>query len=102
VTEDKLFEALAATSGRGPRLDPRSQGAGPDQARQQGLGRYLHGHRQGAVDLAIVGILAVLAIFYLYRADQDRRRRSGRTILRFNAIERFAHWLMAPPSSCWR
>ncbi|MGE0724618.1 MAG: formate dehydrogenase subunit gamma [Alphaproteobacteria bacterium] len=46
--------------------------------------------------IAILGMVAVLAIFYLVRGRIPiRGGRSGRTITRFNAVERFAHWLSA-------
>jgi formate dehydrogenase subunit gamma len=45
----------------------------------------------------------LLAAFYLLRGRiRIERGFSGRTIQRFNAVERFAHWMMAAPSSCWR
>ena len=43
--------------------------------------------------VAILGMLAVLVIFYLTRGMvRLESGRSGRTIVRFNAFERFAHW----------
>lgn len=48
----------------------------------------------GAV--AIVGMLALLVGFYLIRGMvKIQNGRSGRTIVRFNAFERFVHWLTA-------
>lgn len=48
----------------------------------------------GAV--AIVGMLALLVFFYLRRGMiRIERGRSGRTIVRFNAFERFVHWMTA-------
>ncbi len=45
---------------------------------------------------ALVGMLAVLALFYLIRGRiRIDGAHTGRTILRFRAIERFAHWLLA-------
>jgi formate dehydrogenase subunit gamma len=44
----------------------------------------------------ILGIVALLAAFYLYRGTiRIESGRSGRTVLRFGSIERFAHWLTA-------
>jgi formate dehydrogenase subunit gamma len=44
----------------------------------------------------IVGMLALLVAFYLFRGRiRVPGGFSGRTIQRFNAVERFAHWLMA-------
>lgn len=46
--------------------------------------------------IAIIGILALLVIFYLWRGTIEiESGRSGRVILRFNAFERFVHWLTA-------
>jgi formate dehydrogenase subunit gamma len=46
--------------------------------------------------IAILGILAVLVIFYLSRGMvRIETGRSGRTIVRFNAFERFVHWMTA-------
>ena len=46
--------------------------------------------------IAIVGIVALLAIFYLWRGSIPiEEGRSGRTIVRFTGLERFVHWLTA-------
>lgn len=46
--------------------------------------------------IAILGMLALLVIFYLSRGTiKIDGGRSGRTIVRFNAFERFVHWLTA-------
>jgi formate dehydrogenase subunit gamma len=46
--------------------------------------------------IAILGILALLAIYYLWKGKMRiKAGRSGRKILRFNAFERFVHWLTA-------
>ena len=46
--------------------------------------------------VAILGILAVLVVFYLSRGMvRLERGRAGRTIVRFNAFERFVHWMTA-------
>lgn len=46
--------------------------------------------------IAILGVLAVLIIFYLWRGMvKIESGRSGRTIVRFNAFERFVHWMTA-------
>ena len=46
--------------------------------------------------IAILGMLAVLAIFLMVRGRiRLRRGFSGRTILRFSSFERFVHWLTA-------
>jgi formate dehydrogenase subunit gamma len=44
--------------------------------------------------VAILGILAVLTIYYLWKGTMRvKAGRSGRTIQRFNIFERFVHWL---------
>jgi formate dehydrogenase subunit gamma len=46
--------------------------------------------------IVILGILAVLIIFYLWRGMvRIESGRSGRTIVRFGAFERFVHWMTA-------
>jgi len=46
--------------------------------------------------IAILGMLALLIIFYLWRGTMKiEGGRSGRNIVRFNAFERFVHWLTA-------
>jgi formate dehydrogenase subunit gamma len=45
---------------------------------------------------ALLGIVALLALFFLLRGRiRIEHGRSGRTITRFNFVERFAHWLTA-------
>ena len=46
--------------------------------------------------VAILGMLAVLVVFYLTRGMiRLESGRSGRTIVRFNFFERFVHWMTA-------
>lgn len=46
--------------------------------------------------VAILGMLALLVIFYLWRGMvRLESGRSGRTIVRFNAFERAVHWMTA-------
>ncbi len=46
--------------------------------------------------IAILGMLALLIIFYLWRGTvKIEGGRSGLTIVRFNGFERFVHWLTA-------
>ena len=48
----------------------------------------------GAV--AILGMLALLIVFYLWRGMvRIERGRAGRSVVRFNAFERFVHWMTA-------
>lgn len=44
----------------------------------------------------LLGTLALLAVFFLIRGRiRIDGEKTGRTITRFNAVERFAHWLLA-------
>jgi formate dehydrogenase subunit gamma len=46
--------------------------------------------------IVILGMMALLVLFYLWRgAMRIEGGRSGRTIMRFNAFDRFVHWLTA-------
>jgi formate dehydrogenase subunit gamma len=46
--------------------------------------------------IVILGMLAVLVVFYLWRGMvKIEAGRSGRTIVRFSALERFVHWMTA-------
>jgi formate dehydrogenase subunit gamma len=46
--------------------------------------------------IAILGMLAVLVLFFLIRGMvRIENGRSGRTLVRFNAFERFVHWMTA-------
>lgn len=45
---------------------------------------------------AIFGVIALLALFFVIRGRiRVEHGLSGRTVLRFNGVERFAHWLTA-------
>ena len=94
VHEDQLLQQLKTIQGRGSIPDTKSytieQPAGRD---------WRHFHEVtlrwiGAI--AILGILAVLVVFYLVRGMvRLESGRSGTTIVRFNAAERFIHWMTA-------
>jgi formate dehydrogenase subunit gamma len=46
--------------------------------------------------IAILGTLALLVVFYLWRGMvRIESGRSGRSVVRFNAVERFVHWMTA-------
>ena len=94
VQEDKLLQELRRVQGRITIPDERAavliQPAGQDwrffrQVTLQWIGA-----------IAILGMLLVLVIFYLWRGMvRIQAGRSGRTILRFNGFERFIHWITA-------
>lgn len=94
VKEDQLLQQLGTIQGRGSIPDVKSQvieqPAGRDwQQFHSTTLRWI-----GAI--AILGILAVLVVFYLWRGMvRIGSGRSGRTIVRFDAFERFVHWMTA-------
>jgi formate dehydrogenase subunit gamma len=94
VNEQQLLRQLQRVEGRISIPDERAgvliQPEGRDWRRfHQVTLRWI-----GAI--AIVGMLAVLVIFYLWRGMvRIEGGRSGRTVVRFNAFERFVHWLTA-------
>jgi formate dehydrogenase subunit gamma len=94
VKEDQLLQRFKTIQGRGSIPDTKSytieQPAGRDW-------RHFHEVTLRVIGgVAILGVLAVLVIFYLSRGMvRIESGRSGRTIVRFNAAERFVHWLTA-------
>lgn len=94
VKEDQLLNQMRIINGRGSIPDIKSynleQPAGRDWRRfQETVLPWL-----GAI--SIIGILAVMILFYLVRGMvKIEAGRSGRTIVRFNAFERFVHWMSA-------
>jgi formate dehydrogenase subunit gamma len=94
VTEKDLLNQMQIISGRGTLPDVKSynleQPAGRDWQQFHSVTlRWI-----GAI--AVLGMLAVLVIFYLWRGMvKIESGRSGRTIVRFNAFERFIHWMTA-------
>jgi formate dehydrogenase subunit gamma len=92
VQEEQLFREFNRISGRCTIPDQKActieQPAGRDW-------RFFHGVTLRWIGgIAISGILAILVIFYLWRGMvRIERGRSGRTIVRFNAAERFVHWM---------
>jgi formate dehydrogenase subunit gamma len=92
VKEEQLLQEFSQISGRCTIPDQKActveQPAGRDW-------RFFHGVTLRWIGgIAILGILAVLVAFYLWRGMvRIERGRSGRTIVRFNAAERFVHWM---------
>ena len=94
VKEDQLFTEMNRISGRCSIPDQKACTI------EQPAGRsWREFHQQvlpwvGAI--AILGILALLVVFYLMRGMvKIENGRSGRLIVRFNAMERFVHWMTA-------
>jgi formate dehydrogenase subunit gamma len=94
VSEEQLLQQSKTIRGLGTIPDVKSytieQPAGRD---------WRHFHEvtlRWVGGIAILGMLALLVIFYLSRgAVRIEAGRSGRTIVRFNAFERFVHWMTA-------
>jgi formate dehydrogenase subunit gamma len=94
VNEQQLLREMNRIQGRGTLPDVKSEviehPAGRDwrQFHQVTL-RWI-----GAI--AILGVAAAIIIFYLFRGMvRIQAGRSGRVIVRFNAFERFVHWMTA-------
>jgi formate dehydrogenase subunit gamma len=94
VKEQQLLQELSRVQGRVSIPDQRSgvleQPAGRDWREFRNVTlRWVGG-------IAILGIVAVMVIFYLTRGMvRLESGRSGRSIVRFNAFERFVHWMTA-------
>jgi len=94
VKEDQLLRELDRITGRCTLPDQKActieQPAGRD---------WRHFHEvtlRWIGGISILGILAMLIVFYLWRGMvRIQSGRSGRTIVRFNAFERFVHWMTA-------
>ena len=94
VTEEQLLQQSKTIRGLGTIPDTKSY------TLEQPAGRdWRHFHEvtlRWIGGIAILGMLAVLVIFYLSRGMlRIEAGRSGRTIVRFNALERFVHWMTA-------
>jgi formate dehydrogenase subunit gamma len=94
VSEEQLLQQFKTVRGLGTIPDTKSY------TLEQPAGRdWRHFHEVtlrwiGAI--AILGMLAVLVVFYLSRGMvRIESGRSGRSIVRFNAFERFVHWMTA-------
>jgi formate dehydrogenase subunit gamma len=94
VKEKELLQELQRIQGRSSLPDARTA------VLEQPDGRNWREFHQvtlrwiGAI--AILGMLAVLILFYLIRGMvRIEAGRSGRTLVRFNAFERFVHWMTA-------
>ncbi len=94
VKESQLLNQLKIINGRGSIPDVKSynleQPAGRDWRRFQEVAMPWLGA------IAILGMLVLLVVAYLMRGMvRIEGGRSGRTIVRFNAFERFLHWMTA-------
>ena len=94
VKEQQLLQELNRVQGRVSIPDQRSG------VLEQPAGREWREFRNVTLrwigGIAILGMLAVLIIFYLSRGMvRLESGRSGRTIVRFTSFERFVHWMTA-------
>jgi formate dehydrogenase subunit gamma len=94
VSEEQLLQQFKTVRGLGTIPDTKSY------TLEQPAGRdWRHFHEvtlRWIGGIAIFGMLAVLVVFYLSRGMvRIESGRSGRTIVRFNAFERFVHWMTA-------
>src|SRR5215217_1450610 len=101
VREDQLLNALRPDGGGTGQVGGRV--TIPDQKSAtliQPAGRdWRHFHEvtlRWIAAISILGMLILLVVFYLWRGMvKIKSGRSGRNIVRFNAFERFVHWLTA-------
>ena len=94
MKEQQLLQQLKTIQGRGTIPDVKSytieHPAGREWQQFHNVTlRWIGG-------IAILGMLALLLVFYLSRGMvMIKSGRSGRKIVRFNAFERFVHWMTA-------
>jgi formate dehydrogenase subunit gamma len=95
VSEDQLFRQLDKLTGRITIPDAKAA------TLEQPQGREYRGFREGTLPwlggIFVLGMLAALALFYFTRGRirLEHSEESGRKIQRFNAFERFTHWMTA-------
>ena len=96
ASDSELWEAL-----RFGDANVTTQAAGPAaDVIMQDRGMWWYDFRAGPLrtwgGYLLLGMIGLLAIFYLIRGRiRIAHGKAGATIERFNAIERFAHWLLA-------
>ena len=100
-TRGGVSDAEAWRAIRYNEIDPATQVRGPAaEVLIQDGGMPWYKLREGPIitygGLALLGIIALLAVFYLVRGKvRIEGGPAGTTIERFKAIERFGHWLLA-------
>ncbi len=97
VSEDALFEALGGSGTVSGRVTIPDRAAGNLIKPENKDWAVLQGQTLHTLSIvAVVGMVALLALFYVIRGKiKVDAGFSGRRILRFNAVERFAHWTLA-------
>ena len=95
VSEEQLFQHLDRLTGRVSIPDAKAA------LLQQPQGRDYRAFREDILPwlggILVLGVILALAVFYVTRGQirLEPGEESGRKILRFNAFERFTHWLTA-------
>jgi formate dehydrogenase subunit gamma len=94
VNEEQLLQQMRIIGGRGTIPDVKSYNI------VQPAGREWRHYQEVVLPwvgaIAILGMLVLLVLFYLIRGMvRIEAGRSGRTLVRFNAFERFVHWMSA-------
>jgi formate dehydrogenase subunit gamma len=95
VSEEQLFQQLDKLTGRVTIPDAKAA------LLQQPQGRDYRSFHEGVLPwvggILVLGMILALAVFYFTKGKirLDHSEESGRKILRFNALERFTHWLTA-------
>jgi len=94
VKEQQLLDQLKMIQGRGTIPDTKSYVIEHPAGRDW---RHFHTVTLKWIGgLSILGMLAVLILFYLWRGRIPiEEGRSGRNVVRFTGFERFVHWLTA-------
>jgi formate dehydrogenase subunit gamma len=94
VSEQQLLQQSKSIRGRGTIPDIKSYTIEHPVGRDW---QYFHSVTLRWIGgISILGILAVLVVFYLWRGMvKIEAGRSGRVLVRFNAYERFVHWMTA-------
>ena len=94
ASEQQLFEELNKIQGRV--TIPNPQAATLEQPQGRDFRAFHEGTLPWIAGIAILGMLAVIAVFYFVRGRiRTKGPKANVRIVRFNAIERFAHWLTA-------
>jgi formate dehydrogenase subunit gamma len=94
VTEQQLLQQLNRVQGLGTIPDVKSYVIEQPEGREWRQFHEFWLHWIGAI--AVLGMLALLIVFYLARGMvRLQSGRSGTKIVRFNAFERFVHWMTA-------
>ena len=94
VNEQQLLQQLQTIRGLGSIPDTKSYTL--EQVQGQEWRNYHEVTLRWIGAVVILGVLALLIFYYLTRGMvRIENGRSGRTIVRFNAYERFVHWMLA-------